>query len=132
MNEEKRQGEKLLSSLKQYQNVMLQYNHMMANVGIESLNKLQTSLGNKSEFDIDKVYEDWMDISQEIYKEEFYSQDGEVLGEQLKKVQDQLSEDYETYRHALAKNFGFASVSDVEDLKQQINDLKSQLEKLQA
>lgn len=132
VSEEKRQGEKLLGSLQQYQNVMLQYNHMMAKVGIDSLDKLKLNLGNKSEFDLEKIYENWMDISQEVYKEEFYSQDGEVLGEQLNKVQDQLSEDYETYRQALAKNFGFASISDVEDLQQQINDLKSQLEKLQA
>ena len=131
VNEEKRQGEKLISSLQHYQTTMLEYNHMMAEVGIKSLDQLQQGLGDSDKVDFANIYENWMDISQNIYKEQFHTKDGTALAEQLKKAQDQLADDYELYRLALAKNFGLAPMSDIDELKLQVADLKQQLDDIQ-
>ena len=81
--EEKQTGEQLLKSLQQYQNGMMQYNQLMAQVGIDSLAQLQKQVEPMQGKSLEQVFEQWMKASQDVFNRE-------KMGEPYSKIQEQL------------------------------------------
>lgn len=128
-NEEKKAGEQLIKSLEIYQNLMLELNHMMAQVGIDSLTELQKKLDGTESLEYEKVYEWWMEISQGIFNKLQLGDEFKKLQDNMKKTENQLKQDMDTYRAGLAKNLGLVSRSEYETLKSELDKLKKEIKK---
>lgn len=126
-DEEKKVGEQLLNSLTQYQNSLLEYNHMLAQVGLDSLNQLQTFFGDQDNFDLQQIYQKWMEISQNVFDQQQLSENYNKLYSQLQSTQEKLQKDSQKYRKVLIDNLGLAANDQIEDLKAQVEMLKDEL-----
>lgn len=129
-SEEKKAGEELIKSLGVYQNLMLELNHMMAQVGIESLNGLQQKVDGTDDLDYQKVYEWWMEISQGVFNKLELGDEFKKLQENLKHTEEQLKQDMDTYRAGLAKHLGLVSRSEYEILQTELDSLKKEIKKI--
>lgn len=128
--EEKKAGEKLINTLQTYQNFMMEFNHMMSQVGIDSLNGLQKKIDGVEDLDSQKLYEWWMDISQGIFNKLELGDDFKQLQENLKQAEDTLKMDLDVYRDSLAKNLGLVPRAEFDTLKNEIKNLKKEIKKL--
>ena len=128
--EEKQTGEQLLKSLQQYQNGMMQYNQLMAQVGIDSLAQLQKQVEPMQGKSLEQVFEQWMKASQDVFNREKMGEPYTKIQEQLESVQQTLKADYEKYRLSLVKNLGLVTRAEHEAVSLQLEALKAELEQL--
>lgn len=129
-DDEKQAGQQLLKTLEQYQSASLQFNHLIAQVGIDSLNQLQQKMTNKQDLSLQELYQWWMEVGQQVFNREKLSEPFQQLHQQLEKIQKQLREDYENYRQTLIKQLGLVSRDEHDQLKQQFSVLQQQLDDL--
>lgn len=127
--EEKKAGEELIKSLETYQNLILELNRMMAQVGIDSLGELQKKVEDIDNLEYQKIYEWWMEISQGVFNQLQLGDEFKKLQENMKNTEEQLKRDMETYRAGLAKNLGLVSRSEYESLKEELKSLKKEIKK---
>lgn len=131
-DEEKQVGEQLLESLTQYQNSLLEYNHLLAQVGIDSLNQLQEYFSDQDNFDLQELYQKWMEISQQVFDQQQLSDNYGKLYSQLQATQEKLQLNSQKYRKVLIDNLGLAANEQIDDLKAQVENLSKELKALKS
>lgn len=129
-DEEKKAGEQLVKTLEQYQMASLQFNHLLAQVGIDSLQQLQQKLESKTDVSLQDMYQWWMDIGQQVFNEEKLSEPFQRLQQQLEKTQKQLKKDFQHYRQTLIEQLGLVARDEYVELKQQVKELQKQVDAL--
>jgi predicted flap endonuclease-1-like 5' DNA nuclease len=129
---EKEAGERLLKKLEEYQNGLMQYNQLMAKVGIDSLTQLQKKMTEMEGKSVEEVYKWWMKASQDVFNRENLSEPYKKLQTQLEAIQQALKTDYENYRLSLISNLGLVSRAEYDALKLQLDSLKAELEELKG
>jgi predicted flap endonuclease-1-like 5' DNA nuclease len=125
--EEKLASERLLKTLEVYQQQIMQMNHMMAQVGIDSINALQSQFEQSSDSDIKQVYESWMQISKQVFNELKLDDRYRELHASMRKVEQQLKTDLDQYRQVLISQLGLVAREDYDELRKELNELKAQV-----
>lgn len=131
-SDEKNSGEQLLKSLEQYQAAMMQFNHMLAQVGMDSLSELKEKLSTTDNASLEDMYQWWMELSKQVFNREQMSEDYQKLKTDLEQIQKKLGKDVEGYRLSLIKNLGLVTRVEFEALQLQLDSLKQELAHVKA
>lgn len=130
--EEKAAGQRLLKTLEAYQQQVMQMNHMIAQVGIDSIQTLQSQFESGSDTDIKQLYESWMEISNKIFNELKLDERYRQLSASMRKIEAQLKADIDQYRRALINQLGLVSQQEHEALRRELDELKAQVRQMAA
>jgi len=128
--EEKLASERLLKTLEVYQQQIMQMNHMMAQVGIDSINSLQSQFEQSSDTDVKQLYESWMQISKQVFNELKLDDRYRELHASMRKVEQQLKTDLDQYRQVLISQLGLVAREDYDELRKELDELKIQVSRL--
>ncbi len=131
-DEEKSSGQQLLNSLQQYQQTMMEMNYLLAQVGIDSLAKLQEKLAQNEQASLQQMYQWWMEISQQVFQQQQISGRFQELQTRLQTLQQNLTRDFENYRLGLIRNLGLVSREEYDSLQLQLKKLTEEVEQLRA
>lgn len=131
-DEEKSSGQELLNSLQQYQQTMMEMNYLLAQVGIDSLAKLQEKLAQNEQASLQQMYQWWMEISQQVFQQQQISGRFQELQNKLQTLQQNLTRDFENYRLGLIRNLGLVSREEYDSLQLQLKKLTEEVEQLRA
>jgi predicted flap endonuclease-1-like 5' DNA nuclease len=130
-DEERAKAESLMQSLQQYQRVNLQIQQLMSQLAMESLEKLQAKAAEHGSDDLSQAPQWWGEISQQVFSEAQDSTIYKDLQQEIDKVRQQLLEDRDQYREALAKSLGLVTVQSFQAMRQQLDAMQQQIESLQ-
>ena len=131
-DEEKSSGQQLLNSLQQYQQTMMEINHLLAQVGIDSLAQLQQKLADNEQASLQQMYQWWMDISKQVFQQQQISGRYQELQTKLQALQQNLTRDLENYRLGLIRNLGLVSREEYDSLQLQLNKVAEEVQQLKA
>lgn len=128
--EDRSKSEALMQSLQDYQKVSMEINHLMAQLAIESLEKLQARVSEKDKQDLGNVPKWWMEITQSVFDESKSSKAYKDLQQKMEMVQQKLVTDRDQYREALAENLGLVTEKTYHAMQMQIDALQQQIKAL--
>jgi predicted flap endonuclease-1-like 5' DNA nuclease len=129
-DEERKQAEALMNSLKDYQQVTMEINHLMAQLAIQSLENLQQKVSDKDKQDLQNVPQWWVEITQSVFEEAKQSDSYQELQKKLEMVQQKLADDKEAYREALAQSLGLVTEKTYNAMQMQMQALQKQIKEL--
>jgi predicted flap endonuclease-1-like 5' DNA nuclease len=128
--EERDKAEALMNSLKDYQQVSMEINHLMAQLAIDSLDKLQKKVSKKDKQDLNNVPQWWVEITQSVFEESKQSDAYQELQRKLEMVKVKLAEDKDQYREALAQSLGLVTEKTYNAMQMQMEALQKQIGEL--
>ncbi|MDJ0833320.1 MAG: poly(R)-hydroxyalkanoic acid synthase subunit PhaE [Gammaproteobacteria bacterium] len=131
-DEEKHNGEQLLTNLQQYQQTLMEMNYLLAQVGIDSLTELQQKLADNEQASLQQMYQWWMEISQQVFQQHQISARYRELQNNLQSLQQDLTRDFENYRLGLIRNLGLVSREEYDGLQSQVQELAKEINRLKA
>lgn len=128
--DERSKAEALMNSLKDYQQVSMEINHLMAQLAIDSLEKLQKKVSEKDKQDLKNVPEWWVEITKSVFEDSKHSEAYQELQKKLEMVQLKLAEDKDQYREALAQSLGLVTEKTYNAMQMQLEALQKQIKEL--
>lgn len=128
--DERSKAEALMNSLKDYQQVSMEINHLMAQLAIDSLDKLQKKVSEKDKQDLNNVPQWWVEIMQSVFEESKKSGTYQELQNKLEMVQAKLATDKDQYREVLAQSLGLVTEKTYNAMQMQIEALQKQIKEL--
>jgi predicted flap endonuclease-1-like 5' DNA nuclease len=129
-DDERSKAEDLMNSIKDYQQVSMEINHLMAQLAIDSLEKLQKKVNEKDKQDISNVPQWWVEITQSVFEESKTSEAYQELQKKLEMVQAKLADDKEQYRETLAQSLGLVTEKTYHVMQMQLESLQKQITEL--
>jgi predicted flap endonuclease-1-like 5' DNA nuclease len=129
-DDERSKAEALMNSLKDYQQVSMEINHLMAQLAIESLEKLQQKVNEKDKQDLNNVPQWWVEITQSVFEESKTSEAYQELQKKMEMVQSKLEDDKEQYRETLAQSLGLVTEKTYNAMQMQLEALQKQIKEL--
>jgi predicted flap endonuclease-1-like 5' DNA nuclease len=129
-DDERSKAEALMNSLKDYQQVSMEINHLMAQLAIESLEKLQQKVNEKDKQDLNNVPQWWVEITQSVFEESKTSEAYQELQKKMEMVQSKLEDDKEQYRETLAQSLGLVTEKTYKAMQMQLEALQKQIKEL--
>ncbi len=129
-DDERSKAEALMSSIKDYQQISMEINHLMAQLAIDSLEKLQKKVNEKDKQDLNNVPQWWAEITQSVFEESKTSEAYQELQKKLEMVQAKLADDKEQYREALAQSLGLVTERTYHAMQMQLESLQKQIREL--
>ena len=128
--EEHSKAEALMNSLRDYQQVTLEINHLMSQLAINSLEKLQSKVTDQEKQDLQNVPQWWLEITQTVFEESKQSEAYQELQKKLEMVKQKLADDKEEYREALAQSLGLVTEKTYNAMQMQMQALQKQIKEL--
>jgi predicted flap endonuclease-1-like 5' DNA nuclease len=129
-DDERSKAEVLMNSLKDYQQVSMEINHLMAQLAIQSLEKLQQKVNEKDKQDLNNVPQWWVEITQSVFEESKESEAYQELQKKMEMVQSKLEDDKEQYRETLAQSLGLVTEKTYNAMQMQLEALQKQIKEL--
>lgn len=129
--EERAKGEALMQSLQHYQQVNIQIQQLMSQLAMESLEKLQSKVAEHGAEDLQQAPQWWAEITRQMFEEAQDSKTYQELQQEVDNVRQQLMDDRDQYREALAESLGLMTEKSQQAMQQQLDALQQQLESLQ-
>ncbi len=129
-DDERSKAEDLMNSIKDYQQISMEINHLMAQLAIDSLEKLQKKVNEKDKQDLNNVPQWWAEITQSVFEESKTSEAYQELQKKLEMVQAKLADDKEQYRETLAQSLGLVTEKTYHAMQMQLESLQKQIREL--
>ncbi len=129
-DDERSKAEDLMNSIKDYQQISMEINHLMAQLAIDSLEKLQKKVNEKDKQDLNNVPQWWAEITQSVFEESKTSEAYQELQKKLEMVQAKLADDKEQYREILAQSLGLVTEKTYHAMQMQLESLQKQIREL--
>jgi len=130
--EQQAKAGELFESLQRYQRVGIEIAQLTAKLAQDSIEQLQAEFKSEQAMDLEQLPQRWTDISRKVLEQATDSDEYTTLRERYSEVQQQVIDDSEEYRKAMAEALGLVTRERFDALKEQFEVLSQQMAKMSA